>query len=172
MDIQTMTQSLWPQGNSPNCPQVYALLDGARDNAIAPMIWCCHLPYECLYAGRLSPELKLAAPYLVQLAPESNFFKLLFERGWGQSWGVYVQAKPDVTLPALRRHFRSLLCVQDEQGLPLLFRYYDPRVMRVYLPTCNTAEISQLLGPAQRFSYETEQGRSLLHYQPTQRQSC
>lgn len=32
MDIDTF---LWPKGNGPDCPQVYALLD-ARDEAIAP----------------------------------------------------------------------------------------------------------------------------------------
>jgi hypothetical protein len=33
----------------------------------------------------------------------------------------------------------------------LIFRYYDPRVLRVYLPTCWPAEVSTFFGPVSAF---------------------
>ena len=162
MDMATLTQTLWPRGNGPDCPQVYGLLDGARDEALAPAIWLSSLPSTCLYSGQLSRSLERAAPYLVQLAPESRFFKTLVDTGWGQSWGIYVVAQPDVTLKALRKHFRTLLRVRDAQGKILAFRYYDPRVLRVYMPTCEPHEQSQMLGPAQCLACESAQGDALL----------
>lgn len=164
MDIVTLTQTLWPKGNGPECPQVYALLDGARDDAIAPAIWMSNLPHACLFAGALSRPLQLAAPYLVQLAPDSRFFSTLVNKGWGQAWGVFVVAQPDVTLKELRKHFRTLLRVQDEQGRILAFRFYDPRVLRLFMPTCEPSETLQVLGPVKAMACESAQGDALLEF--------
>lgn len=165
MDSASLAQQLWPHGSGPDCDQAYVLLDGARDERIAPMVATSGLPYVGLYAGPLSPALASSAPYLVQLAPESRFFKELVPLAWGQSWGILVVARPDVTLQALRRHFRTLLRVRDEQGRILVFRFYDPRVLRVYLPTCTPTERAQVFGPIQAMACETEHGKGLLQYQ-------
>lgn len=167
MDIGPLIQALWPKGNGPHCPQVYALLDGARDEAIAPAIWLSNLPFACLYAGTMSRSLERAAPYLVQLAPESRFFNTLVNDGWGQAWGIFAIAQPDVTLKVLRKHFRSLLRVQDEQGRILAFRFYDPRVLRLYMPTCEPSETLQMLGPVQVLACEAVYGEALLEFRST-----
>lgn len=164
MHIEALIQSLWPEGNSAASPQVYALLDGARDDRIAPLVWRSGLPYTCLYAGTLSPALQSAAPYLVQLAPESRLFHTLVELGWGQAWGVFAVAQADVTLPLLRKHFRSLLRVQDEQGRVLAFRFYDPRVLRAYLPTCDASERRRFFGPVQGMACEDQPAQALLQF--------
>jgi hypothetical protein len=127
---------LWPHGDRPEDDQVHAIVDGARDPRIFELLLRTGLEYTCLFAGRLSPSLRAAAPYLVHLAPGVNFTRQFFSEGWGNSWGVLTVAPADVTLPRLRRHLRTLLRVQDEAGRKLLFRFYDPRVLRVYLPTC------------------------------------
>lgn len=54
--------------------------------------------------------------------------------GWGHAWGIFVIAQTDVTLEVLFKHFRTLLRVNDEQKRTLVFRFYDPRVLRIYLP--------------------------------------
>lgn len=164
MDVATLTQALWPRGNGSDCPQVYALLDGARDDALAPAIWLSNLPYTCLYAGTLSRSLSLAAPYLVQLAPESRFFNTLVNEGWGQAWGIFAVAQPDVTLRVLRKHFRTLLRVQDVQGKIFAFRFYDPRVLRAYLPTCTRSETLKVLGPVRALICESSCGEELLEF--------
>ncbi len=164
MDIALLTRALWPTGNAPTCPQAYALLDGARDDAIGPAVWLSNLPYTCLYSGALSRSLQLAAPYLVQLAPESRFFRNLVDAGWGQAWGIFAVAPPDVTLKALRKHFRTLLRVTDEQGTIYAFRFYDPRVLRVYMPTCEPSEALQVLGPVQALACESPDGKELLEF--------
>ena len=96
--------------------QVYAILDGARDRRIEAMIRLSGLEYSCLYAGDLSSRLQAAAPYLVHLAPDTQFTTKLLELGWGSSWGFFTVVPPDVTLQLQRRHFRTWLRVQDEAG--------------------------------------------------------
>ena len=162
MEPDQLAKQLWPNGSGPKANQAYILLDGARDKRIVPMVRSSGLPWECLYAGALSPALMAAAPYIVQISPESRFFNQLAPRAWGNAWGIFATAKPDVTLQALRRHYRTLLRVQDEQGRILAFRFYDPRVMRIYLPTCTAAERATFFGPVQNLAWESEEGDKLV----------
>ncbi|NRR30334.1 GNAT family N-acetyltransferase [Oxalobacteraceae bacterium] len=146
---------LWPQGDSLHGPQVYLLLDGARDRAIAPLVNRGKLESACLFANRVSPRLLAAAPYLVHLAAQSPQTRELLLRAWGNSWGMLVITPAAVTMEQLRLHFKKLLRVRTEQGRELLFRFYDPRVLRVYLPTCTDEERRRFLGPVSRIVIES-----------------
>lgn len=161
IESDSLVRHLWPDGSGPACAKAYLVLDGARDEQIAPMVRASGLPFCCLYAGELSPALAAAAPYLVQLAPESRFFKELVPKAWGRAWGIFAVASADSSFEAIRKHCRSLLKIQDERGRSLLFRYYDPRVLSIYWPTCEPWEKSQFLGPWQRVAFEHEHGHSL-----------
>jgi hypothetical protein len=165
VDIAPFVRRLWPRGNSPADPQAYALLDGARDDAIMPLVRHGNLPHACLYAGPLSPALQSAAPYLVHLAPESRVFRAILESGWGRAWGLFLVAEPDVTLQFLARHLRGLIRVRDEGGRTLVFRYHDPRVLRAYLPTCTRGELAQVFGPVRTLACESEDGEGFVLYE-------
>lgn len=170
-EIDELQARLWPHGDRPEDDQVHAIVDGARDPRIVDLLLRTGLEYSCLFAGRMSPALRAAAPYIVHLAPDVNFTRQFFAQGWGNSWGVLTVAPADVTLPLLRRHLRTLLRVQDEAGRKLLFRFYDPRVLRVFLPTCTQEETLRVFGPIHAFVTEsTEPGSSVRwHHRPGQR---
>jgi len=80
--------------------------------------------------------------------------------GWGQSWGVYLSSPRPFR--AVRRHFRSFLVVSNESGKKLYFRYYDPRVMRDFLPLCTRRQASVLFRHVDSFLFEDEQPSTLL----------
>ena len=61
----------------------------------------------------------------------------------------------------MRKHFRSLVTVHDENGKPLIFRFYDPRVLRTFLPTCNADELKTFFGKIETFFAETADGQVL-----------
>ena len=82
--------------------------------------------------------------------------------GWGQSWGVFVRIKDPSNL---RSHLRGFLRVKDESGRFLLFRYYDPRVLRVYLPTCLPHELRTVFGPISSYLVEDEDGKGVIEFQ-------
>ena len=46
--------------------------------------------------------------------------------------------------------------VRLPDGRVVNFRFYDPRVFRVYLPTCNEAEAEFVFGPFESFFLEDE----------------
>jgi hypothetical protein len=150
---------LWPERSPLG---VYAILDGARDPAIHRAVLGSGLPHACLYAGQLPRELVAAAPYVVKLQPDAALTGELLGKTWGRSWGVFALAT--ASLEEMRRHLRKLLKVEDEQGRTLVFRYYDPRVLRVYLPTCRLDELAAVFGPVSVLAMESAQPAKLLRF--------
>jgi hypothetical protein len=154
-------EALWSPP-SPAGTSVWAILDCARDDRIYSLLRNSGLDYRCLYGGRLPPEVEAAAPHLLELAPTYTFTPKLIDMGWGRSWGVFVRIEDPSNL---RHHLRSLLRVKDESGRVLLFRYYDPRVLRVYLRTCLPDELRRVFGPISSYLVEDVDGRSLLEFE-------
>jgi hypothetical protein len=152
--------SLWP--SQPSRLDVWAILDGAQDDRIARSLRFGELQHRCLYVGELHPVLEAAAPHLVRLERESRQTRTLIERGWGKNWGVFLRC--GASLSELHRHLRGFLRVRDERGRRLIFRYYDPRVLRMYLPTCTPSELDAVFGPIERFAVEADGGESVVEF--------
>jgi len=117
---------------------------------------------SCLYGEDIPEALAKVSPYLVRLQPEANFTAWLISEGWGNSWGIFLESS--ASLETLRKHFREFLKVDDEEGKELFFRYYDPRVLRAYLPTCDESEAQTFFGPVRSFLLENEDASEVLKY--------
>ena len=159
--LKQIQDALWP----PNLPQwlkVWAVLDCARDKRIYPAVLDCYLNKRCLYSADLPSELQLVAPYLIELDRDDRFTRYLINQGWGNSWGIFFRS--EAGMERLRHHLREFLVVKDERGKRLIFRYYDPRVLRVYLPTCFTRELQTVFGPIQNFLVEGEDPETLIQF--------
>jgi hypothetical protein len=58
-----------------------------------------------------------------------------------------------------------MLDVVTEDGERVFFRFYDPRVLRVYLPTCeDEANLRSVFGPVGRFYMEGENPETILEF--------
>lgn len=158
--VQRVESILWPRGARRD---VWMILDCARGSRVFSMLLECRLENVCLYRGPLHPEIELVAPYLVQLDYDFRNTRRLIRESWGKSWGVFLRS--DTHIERLRRHLRTLLTVRDARGRHLLFRYYDPRVLRVYLPTCTPSELETVFGPVQRFWTENRTHDSMLEFE-------
>ncbi len=145
--------------------QVYAVLDGASVPGLLAKLGQYQPQYECLYRGELEPDLAEAAPYLVKLEEKGGLGEWILEQGWGNHWGVFARTAAD--LAALRRHLRTLMIVHDSAGKPMYFRYYDPRVLRTFLPTCSAAEVGEFFGPIQSFVLEGEDPGTMVKFSVT-----
>lgn len=157
--LQQLEDILWPNKRGRHA---WMILDAARDQRIFPMLLECHLDYSCLYSGTLPPLLSMAAPYLLHLEYDYRDTRRFLRHAWGNSWGVVLNC--DESLKTLRRHLREFLLVRDPSGQSLLFRYYDPRVLRLYLPTCNRSELETVFGPIERFWTEDDTQHRLLDF--------
>ncbi len=156
---KTLLRSLERQVFADAEATVYGILDGASIPGLLPALEEHQPQHLCLYRGELDPELAMTAPYLARLEPESAFTRWILGKGWGQHWGILAVSRAD--LRELRRHFRSLLMVYGPDTQPLYFRYYDPRVLRAYLPICEPGQASALFGPVRRYLAEGEEPEQL-----------
>lgn len=143
--------------------QLFALLDGARDPLIYPELIASGMSHASLFDGTLPPDLAAAAPYLVDLeSGESSYAEWLLQEAWGKSWGVFLLCGR--RLGKLRKHFRTFLLVEHE-GKDVYFRYYDPRVLRVFLPTCGPEELAHVYGPVEAYFCEAKDPKTLLRFE-------
>jgi len=141
---------------------LYALLDAACEPSVLRVLYESKEEYTSLFEGVAGAQLTYFAPYLVRLPKESALLGTLVQKGWGKNWGVFVtSAQP---LQDLRGHFRQFLMVKMPDGAQAYFRFYDPRVLRIYLPTCLPEEVDQFFGPIQNYLVEDEAPGTLLHF--------
>lgn len=131
----------------------YAVLDGASVFDLPHKLYKMGAQNICLYRGELEPDMVHVAPYLVLLLPETDFTDWLLSECWGKHWGIFAQSQ--VSLTRMRKHFRLLLTVDDENGNPMLFRYYDPRVLLPFLMTCNGDELEMIFGEVRYYFAES-----------------
>lgn len=117
--------------------------------------------YRCLYAGSAEETLSHVAPYLFTLA-KPTFVDWLLTEGWGQSWGLFVVAETEPQ--ALYQHLRRFLYVRPTDGPALYFRFYDPRALRLFLPTCDTDQLKAFFGPVRYFITEDEDDDYALNF--------
>ena len=125
--------------------RIYAVLDGARDPRVRALLRSTNAPAWCLYRGELSDAVAAVAPWLVRLARGQPYTRVLLDAAWGKSWGILLSSGSPSK--ELRFHLRRFLLARTTEGTRLLFRYYDPRVLRAYLPTCTAEETRLFFGP-------------------------
>lgn len=162
---QRLSNNLWHYTQGQNALSVYALVDAAIDESIYPKIVGARVKKESLFRGAKALELAWFAPYLVQLTREDPFTQWFLEKGWGKSLGIFI--KTPLGFKELKRHLQTILTVYDESGQSLIFRYYDPRVLRVYLPTCTSQELETMFGQVSYFIMEARESSKMLQFHKT-----
>lgn len=141
---------------------LFALLDAARDDRILEILRESPEEHRSLYEGAQGDGLAEVAPYLVALPRGSALIERLVREGWGRSWGVWLASRRP--LKEVRTHLRRLLMVTVEGGeRRCYFRFYDPRVLRVFLPTCSVRQEEEMFGEREieGFIVEGERGEAL-----------
>jgi hypothetical protein len=101
---------------------------------------------ECLWSGEAREKHWAVAPWLARV--DLPLLDWIRAELWDEPWGLFVEAR--VPNGVLRTHLRRML-VAEADGRKMYFRFYDPRVLKVYLRTATTAEKSELFGPAASF---------------------
>lgn len=138
---------------------LYAVLDAARDEEILPLLQESPDAVRSLYDGAKGDAMAEVAPYLVQLDRDGWLLEVL-SQNWGRGWGIYLSCP--LSLPEVRHHLRHFLRVQEEGSTKFLyFRFYDPRVLRVFIPSCTDQQLIQFYGPIRRFWMENEDRQPL-----------
>ena len=144
--------------------QLYIILDAARVEEMPAQLFEQEddPEYISLFFDTPQAELIDVAPYLVKVDIDSRLLAWMLDEGWGKSWGIFISATME--LEELFEHLRQFLKVKDPEGEELFFRFYDPRVLRVFLPDSNFQEIMQFFGAVGSYMAESEDGEMLLEF--------
>jgi Domain of unknown function (DUF4123) len=142
-----------------NIPE-YMLLDGAKILDELDDLLKKSTRHACLYKGGSERSLASVAPYVAFVAGNEKFLSQVHTDGWGAAWGILFSAYAG--LDELVYHFRKFLMVETEEGKQLYFRFYDPRVLRTYLPTCDEKQLTEFFGPVRSFFCESEDPASAI----------
>jgi hypothetical protein len=161
-DSDIVIKGLWQAAEIKRSTMVYTILDAARSKRIYSELLAFKGEFSCLYRGDMAERLAHVAPYLIKLEKADVFTKQVIDAGWGDNWGIFFTTS--APLSVLRGHFRQFLTVYDESAKSLYFRYYDPRVLRIFLPTCDQKQLSLFIGPVDRFLVEADQGDGMIEY--------
>ena len=153
------TAAILTQFASTGAP-LYCLLDAACDQTIPSLLALAQEQKQCLYDGQSATDLANWAPYLVQLPIDSPFTKALLDLGWGKGWASYFTSP--APFEEIRHHFRKFLMIQLQGGEEVYFRFYDPRVLRDFLPTATPSEATVFFGPVQQWLIESEDPETML----------
>jgi hypothetical protein len=137
--------------------QTFAIIDTAREDRLYELVATAE--HVCLFAGDLDPVMRRASPYLAVLKSDGRLARAWDKEGLGESWGIRCTSTAD--LKYLSRHFRHFLQAKLPDGKVVLFRFYDPRVWRAYLPTCNPFELRQWFRNVDSFEAEASDGKRL-----------
>lgn len=140
----------------------YAILDGALIPNLPAKFDYFSQPHISLYRGELGSDIKGVAPYLTVLNAEEDFTNWVLQRSFGSNQGIFILS--NLSFVETRKHFRGFLQVYDENSKLLLFRYYDPRVLRTYLPTCSTLELNEFFGEVKEIFCESKVVNELLSF--------
>ncbi|NUQ73419.1 MAG: DUF4123 domain-containing protein [Polyangiaceae bacterium] len=136
--------------------KLYAVVDPAREERLLVLLRESVDRSQSLYEGVEGLAMAEVAPYLVAIEPNSALLAHLIMEGWSKRWAIYVVS--DDSFIEVRRHFRRILMVEDENGQPLYFRFYDPRVLGAFLPTCTDQQRGAVFGDIEAFVIEGPRG--------------
>jgi hypothetical protein len=141
---------------------LFVALDAAQESRIPAELKNRGVEFASLYRGEPEEVLNEVAPYLVKVDRNLEFMNWLLDSGWGKSWGMFLLSSDN--LEDLRRHLRHFLLVRDPGGRELYFRFYDPRVLQVYLPTCTAFEAKRFFGPVTTYLMEADSGQAICSF--------
>lgn len=115
-----------------------------------------------LYKGDSMIKLSSVSPYLFELRDKNPFMKWFFEEGWENSWGIIIATHLD--FEDCQKHFRKFLIVANEEGQEFYFRFYDPRVLKIFLPTCDRSQIANFFGHIDNFIIEGDKKEEAIKF--------
>jgi Domain of unknown function (DUF4123)/Inner membrane component of T3SS, cytoplasmic domain len=142
------------------CPDLFAVVDASCGPRPLRLLRESVDEHRSLYDGTKGEALAHCAPYLVALRRDSGLLERLMREGWGERWAIFFTcARP---FKDVRRHLRRFLVVEDDDtGEKYYFRFYDPRTLRAFLPSCTPRQHQDFLGEFSCFLAEGERGELL-----------
>lgn len=116
-----------------------------------------------LYRGMLEEKIETLGPFVFPFVHPTPFSDFYLNDGWGFSWGIF--AVSDLPSEQIFHHFRQFIRIKKaDSSEEFYFRFYDPRVLRTFLPTCDAHQLRSFFGNLNYLVAEDEDPSFCLKY--------
>jgi len=149
MQIRTRDTTLDELNGMAERGYVYAILDACDAPAVPEKARSLGQGRAAsLYNGTAQEDYWAIAPYLCKADPA--LIEWIRKSLWKEPWGILAVSVSD--FESLRAHFRKFLIVESPEGEHWYFRFYDPRVLPVFLESANEDELKEFFGPVRAYA--------------------
>ncbi|KRA59182.1 hypothetical protein ASD79_10795 [Caulobacter sp. Root655] len=143
---------------------LYAVVDGCAAPTISDLARSLGPGRAaCLYLGDAATNYGDKAPYLLQV--DSALAASLGDGASDAAWGCFVVSSSG--FEAVRRHLRGWLTVNSPEGEAWLFRFWDPRLLPVFLRASRPDELNAFFGPIDAFAVVDPAGDAFAAWRDT-----
>lgn len=150
---KTVATVLWEHALNDNC-NLFGFVDSGWNEDALRYLLTCNATYKSLFHGTVDVKSFGKSGFIVECKKDDSLFHWMTTEAWGKSCCVFFTSRS--LLDNLLKHFQKFNRVYLEDDEVVFFRYYDPRVLRVYLPTCNRKEVETFFGEVITFFAESE----------------
>ena len=158
--LTTQERLIYLLGGQPS--PLYAIVDASREPSIFQLLQGSTEPKRSFFQGPSAKRFNEFAPYLVQLTGKDTLLISLIYGGWGNAWGVYFTSK--ASFDQIYEHLRRYLLLADPSGNSNFFRFFDPRVLRKFLPRSKPDKLGDFFGPVEAWLAEGEDAGVAVKY--------
>jgi hypothetical protein len=142
---------------------LYALVDAANGAPAREFLLRTEGLHQSLFEGESGERLSEAAPYLVGIDINDPVLDVLIYDSWRQGWCTFVVSNAPFEM--LRMKLRGLLLVEeDDEASVVYFRFYDPRVLRNFVPECDDEQLEELFEVVESFVVESPETDEVLRF--------
>ncbi|MEZ5198030.1 MAG: DUF4123 domain-containing protein [Bacteroidales bacterium] len=134
--------------------KLYGIVDSARNDEVFRYLVTGDVRYKSLFEDTMDVQSYGVSGFLVECKKESPLFQWMTKQAWGDNCSIFFTSK--ASFDELFTHFQKFNRVYIEGDDVVLFRYYDPRVLNLFLPTCNNEQIRSFFGKVGHFFAEDE----------------
>jgi pSer/pThr/pTyr-binding forkhead associated (FHA) protein len=135
---------------------VFAVLDPLRDGRIPAFLDASGEMFASLDDG------SRVAAYVVQLPQYARLLDVLIKDGWSRGWGFYCISQGGIN--EVCAHLKNFVTLYTPGGIPMTYRFWDPRVLRATAPALLPQEAVDFFGPLTRIVVEGEKTEMALEY--------
>ena len=128
--------------------RLYALVDAAGNDQVLQRLAATEACHQSLFQGSDKERLFSVGAFLVACDQDFALLQWLTTEAWGSGSVVFLTSS--VHWDQLFQHLQRSLTAVTHDDREVYFRYYDPRVLRDYLPLCPPAAAQRFLGPVTR----------------------
>lgn len=141
----------------------YAIVCGASAPGLLRQAMRFDARLHPLLKGELDDATRRMSPYLIPLGDDGDAMtRWLLRRIGRRPIGVFCEA--DCGRQLLLEQVRRLLTVRTPEGDDVMFRFYDPTVFSVLVPSFNRKQLMEIFGPALAWSHLDYEHRCRTRY--------